>query len=172
VAAAARNVADYLFAKFFYMAVPAGARGSNRAKRGPSDSPRSKFEPLESRRMLDALPAWVDPSSVATWSASTNTLLATGEATIIADPGTAGTASEPIIIANGPDAVVTFDTTGAAGSAIHIGGLSLTDFASAIVAHPSGGGTEPNQRVLVIGSYGPVTRSQCHHRFQQHAGPG
>ena len=95
-----------------------------------------------------ALPAWLSPTSLATWNASTQVLTVSGASTIIADPGT----DEPIIEASGSAAVVTIDPT--SGTDIHLGGLSLTDGASATVTSLGAARSLTNYRLLVIGSPG------------------
>jgi hypothetical protein len=97
------------------------------------------------------IPAWLSPASVAIWNAATNTLTVTGAASIIADPGSA----EPIIHASGSSAVVSFNPN--SGTVIHIGGLSLTNGASAIVTSLGAARTVTNFLLLVIGVPGANT---------------
>jgi ELWxxDGT repeat protein len=85
-------------------------------------------------------PAWLAADSAATWNSATRALLVTGEATITADPG----AAAPIVTASGPAAVLSISP--AAGGVVNLGGLYLSDHASAAVS-PDGA-----ERVLVIGS--------------------
>jgi hypothetical protein len=93
-------------------------------------------------------PTWLSTASIATWNAATNTLTVTGPATITADPG----AAEPIIEASGSSAAVAFDPT--SGTAIHIGGLSLTDGASATVTSLGAARSVTNYHIPVIGVTG------------------
>jgi hypothetical protein len=95
-----------------------------------------------------SLPTWLGSGSVATWNPSTQVLTVTGAASIIADPGT----DEPIIEASGSAAVVTLDP--ATGTDIHLGGLSLTDGASATVTSLGLARTITNYHLLVIGTPG------------------
>jgi hypothetical protein len=106
-------------------------------------------EVLESRTMLDSS-AWLGAGSDATYDSSTHILDATGPTTIIADPG----ADAPIIVAAGASAQISFDNTSTTDPLIQLGGLSLTGGATATVQPVTGG---MSQRVLVVGSYGPVT---------------
>jgi hypothetical protein len=92
-----------------------------------------------------ALPAWLTQTSVATWNASSHVLTVNGPTTIIADPGT----DDPIIEASGTSAVVTINP--ASGTDIHIGGLSLTNGASATVTSLGSARSITNYRLLVIG---------------------
>jgi rhamnogalacturonan endolyase len=89
------------------------------------------------------LPAWLSPTSIATWNSVTRVLTVTGASTIIADPGSA----LPLINANGSSAVLTMNPTGA--TQIHIGGLTLTNGAKAIVATPT---LHANRYLLILGS--------------------
>ena len=73
------------------------------------------------------LPAWLGAGSVATWNATTKVLTVTGAASIVADPGT----DQPVITAGGSAAVLTINP--ASGLAVHIGGLTLTSGATAVV---------------------------------------
>jgi hypothetical protein len=94
------------------------------------------------------LPSWVSSGSVATWNPSTNTLTVTGTANVISDPGSA----EPIIQASGASAVVNLDPS--SGTDIHIGGLSLTNGASAIVTSLGSARSVTNYHLLVVGVRG------------------
>jgi hypothetical protein len=84
------------------------------------------------------LPSWLGAGSAATWDAGTKTLNVTGAAAITADPG----ADAPIVTAAGSAAVLTINPP--AGGRVTLGGLQLSDNASAIV---NAAGAE---RVLVI----------------------
>jgi hypothetical protein len=95
-----------------------------------------------------ALPPWLGTGSVATWNPATQVLAVTGPTSIIADPG----AAEPIVEATGSSAVVTLDPT--SGSDIHLGGLSLTNGASADVTSLGSARSITNYRLLVIGTAG------------------
>jgi fibronectin type 3 domain-containing protein len=95
-----------------------------------------------------ALPSWLSPASVASWSPSSRTLTITGAASIIADPGT----DEPVIQASGSVSVITLDPT--SGTDIHIGGLSLTNGASAIETSLGAARSITNYHLLVIGTAG------------------
>jgi subtilase family serine protease len=93
-------------------------------------------------------PTWLASGSVATYSSSSHILTVTGATTITTDPGTA----EPIIEASGSSAVVTFNAPNPAnGNYYHIGGLSLTNGASAVVTSLGASRTIQNVRMLVIG---------------------
>jgi hypothetical protein len=93
-------------------------------------------------------PAWLSPRSIATWNTSTHILTVTGAAAIIADPGS----DEPIVEASGSAAVITLDPS--SGTDIHLGGLSLTDGASATVTSLGSARTVSNYHLLVIGTSG------------------
>jgi len=75
-------------------------------------------------------------------------LTVTGPTSIIADPGT----DEPIIEASGSAAVLTLDPSG--GTDIHIGGLSLTNGATATETSLGSARSATNYHVLVIGTPG------------------
>ena len=72
-------------------------------------------------------------------------LVVTGLATIIADPSS----DEPIIEANGSAAVVT--ATAAFSGPIHVGGISLTDGATAFISSLGAARSDTNYRVLILG---------------------
>jgi hypothetical protein len=97
---------------------------------------------------MTVIPAWLSTASAATWNATSHVLTVTGAATIIADPGT----DEPIVEANGSTAVVTLDP--ASGIDIHLGGLNLTNGASAVVTSLGSARSVTNYRLLVIGTTG------------------
>jgi hypothetical protein len=90
-------------------------------------------------------PAWLSASSLAVWNNSAHMLTVTGATSIIADPGT----DEPIVQASGSAAVLTLDPT--SGTDIHLGGLSLTDGASATVTSLGTARSTTNYHLLVIG---------------------
>jgi len=69
-----------------------------------------------------SLPGWLALSSQATWNSSTQTLTATGNTTINADPGVAG--NSPIINAGGNASIVV--NTGGNGANVNFGSLTLT----------------------------------------------
>jgi len=94
------------------------------------------------------LPAWLSPSSIATWNSVTGVLNVTGATSIIADPGSA----EPLIEASGAAAVITLNPT--SGTDIHIGGMILTDGASAVETSLGSARTVTNYHLLVIGTHG------------------
>ncbi len=94
------------------------------------------------------LPAWLGAGSVATWNATTDVLTVTGATSIVADPGP----DQPVIKAAGPAAVVTINP--AAALVVHLGGLSLTGGASAVVTSLGTARTATNHRVLVLGLAG------------------
>jgi hypothetical protein len=96
-------------------------------------------------------PAWLSPSSIATWNSTTQVLTVTGAASIIADPGT----DEPIVQASGSAAMITLDPT--SGTDIHLGGLSLSNGASAIETSLGAARSITNYHVLVIGTPGSST---------------
>jgi len=98
--------------------------------------------------VYSSLPAWISPTSVATWNPTSHILNVTGAATIIADPGT----DEPIVEAGSASAVLTIDPT--SGTDIHLGGLSLTGGASAVVTSLGSQRSETNYHLLVIGTPG------------------
>jgi hypothetical protein len=91
-----------------------------------------------------SLPAWADPASAALWDATAHTLTVTGPTTIIADPG----ADAPIINASGSSAAVIFQPV--SGFNIHIGGLNLSDGATATVQSLGASRSASNHSVLVI----------------------
>jgi hypothetical protein len=95
------------------------------------------------------LPAWLAPSSNATWNSTTHILTVTGTAKIIADPGTA----EPIISANGSAAQLTIQPT-VSDVDIHIGGIQLNSGAAIDVASIGAGRTHANHNTLVLGVLG------------------
>lgn len=97
------------------------------------------------------IPAWLSPSSQATWNTSTHVLTVTGAASIIADPGT----DEPIVQASGSAAVLTINP--ASGTNIHLGGLSLTNGASAVVTSLGSARSLTNYHLLIIGTPGATT---------------
>ena len=109
------------------------------------DFTRSFIEPLELRRLLTA---WLTGGG--TYDPSTNIATITGAATITADPGTTGDTAEPIIEASGSSAVLTINPGD--DIFVHLGGLSLSNGATAKVDSVSGGGTEQNHYVVVIGA--------------------
>jgi len=94
------------------------------------------------------VPTWLGSGSVATWNPSAQTLTVTGATSIIADPNT----DEPIVEASGSAAVVTLNP--ASGTDIHLGGLSLTNGASATVTSLGSARSVSNYRLLVIGTAG------------------
>ncbi len=96
--------------------------------------------------MLDpqTLPAWMSPSSAATWNASTHTLTVTGAAMMIADPGT----DSPNIVENGSAAQLTIDPT--TGGFFNLGGVTLTNGASITVPSLGASRTHTNHDVIVI----------------------
>jgi hypothetical protein len=96
----------------------------------------------------NVLPAWISPTNNAIWNPSSHILTVTGPANIIADPGT----DEPIIEASGSLAVVTIDP--ASGTDIHVGGLSLTNGASAAVTSLGSSRSITNYHLLVVGTTG------------------
>jgi hypothetical protein len=93
-------------------------------------------------------PAWLSPSSIATWNASSHVLTVTGSTSIIADPGT----DEPVIEATGSASVVTLNPS--SGIDIHIGGLSLTGGATANVTSLGFNRSTNNYHLLIIGVAG------------------
>jgi hypothetical protein len=90
------------------------------------------------------LPAWV--SGAATWDAGTHALTVTGAATIVADPGTTDL---PMISADGADKSLTIAPTNG-DLRVHVGGLSLTNGATAVLSSVGGSRSFSNHRVLVI----------------------
>jgi uncharacterized repeat protein (TIGR03803 family) len=97
---------------------------------------------------LNVLPAWLSPTSTATWNPSTQVLNVTGPASVVSDPGS----DEPIILANGSSAVITLDPT--SGTDVHLGGLSLTGGASATLTSLGAARSPTNYHLLVIGTTG------------------
>ncbi len=90
-----------------------------------------------------AVPAWLDPNSVATWNPATKVLTVTGPSTIIADPGS----DLPVITAAGGSAKISFNGTGGIATHYHIGGLTLTGGASGDVVAPATG-----HSVVIVGT--------------------
>jgi hypothetical protein len=95
----------------------------------------------------DTLPAWLGAGSAATWNSASGILTVTGPTSVVADPGT----DQPVIEANGPSAAVTISPTAATTLQVHIGGLSLTNGATAVVTSLGSTRTATNHRVLVLG---------------------
>jgi hypothetical protein len=93
----------------------------------------------------EVIPTWLSPSSQATWNASTHVLNVTGPTAIIADPGS----DEPTIEAAVAGAYIVLDP--ASGTDIHIGGLSLTNGASAIETSLGSSRSATNYHVLAVG---------------------
>ncbi len=77
---------------------------------------------------VNTLPAYLDPASQATYSATTNTVTVTGPTTIVADPGSAA----PNVVASGSAATLTVNTS--SGSQVHLASLSLANGATATLA--------------------------------------
>jgi uncharacterized repeat protein (TIGR03803 family) len=101
---------------------------------------------------LASLPTWLsDPAGNDSWNTVSHTLIVNDPSTIIADPGS----DQPIIEANGSSAVVTINPSSALQ--IHLGGLSLTNGASAIVASLGAAPTATNHRLLVLGQPGAAS---------------
>jgi hypothetical protein len=97
------------------------------------------------------LPTWLSLNSQAQWNPTTQTLAVTGPSLITANPAS----SEPNITASGASALVTFfPTGGAAGTQFDIGGLSLTNGATASVFSLGAARTSSNYDDLVIGASG------------------
>jgi hypothetical protein len=96
-------------------------------------------------------PAWLGAGSIASWNSATGILTVTGASSIVADPGSA----QPIVEANGSSAVVTINPAGSLQ--IHIGGLSLTNGATATVISLGAARTASNHRVLVLGLPGATS---------------
>jgi hypothetical protein len=110
--------------------------------------------PAYSMTVIDltaALPAWVGSTSTANWNPFSKTLTVTGATSIVSDPGTV----LPTIMASGSSASITIGSTSSAQ--LHLGGLSLTDGASATVTSLGSARSLSNYRVLVIGSAGATT---------------
>jgi len=95
---------------------------------------------------VNVLPTWLAATSIAQWNPTTGVLTIAGPATVNADPSSA----EPIIDASGTSAVVTLDPT--SGTDIHLGGLTLTDGASAVVSSLGSARSLTNYHLLVIGT--------------------
>jgi hypothetical protein len=93
-------------------------------------------------------PNWLSTASIAIWNPSTGMLTVTGPSTIIADPGS----DEPIIEASGSSAAITIDPS--SGTDIHIGGLNLTNGASATLTSLGSARSVSNYHLLVIGVAG------------------
>jgi beta-glucanase (GH16 family)/fibronectin type 3 domain-containing protein len=94
------------------------------------------------------LPSWLTPASSAGWNPFTQVLTVTGPTTLNADPGT----DEPTIQASGAAAVISLGPTNA--TAIHLGGLSLTNGATATVTSLGSARSTNNYHLLVIGTPG------------------
>jgi hypothetical protein len=93
-----------------------------------------------------ARPAWLGVGSDAVWNSTTKVLTVTGPTQFTADPGT----DQPIVQASGSAAVLTFDPT--TGTDIHLGGLSLTDGASAVVTSLGSARSLSDHHLLVLGT--------------------
>jgi hypothetical protein len=102
------------------------------------------------------LPAWVSPSSAATWITPTQNLAVTGAATIVANPATSGNA--PVIFAaDGSSSVTTITVPSATGIVpISLGGISLTGGAK-LIASTISGTQSANHYVLNFASGGTFT---------------
>lgn len=74
------------------------------------------------------LPVWLAAGSQATWDSGSHVLTVTGAATIIADPGS----DLPVVNADGSAAVLSIAPT--SGTKVSLGGISLTNGASATFA--------------------------------------
>ena len=98
--------------------------------------------------LVVTLPSWLATGSVVNWNSTTGVLTVTGAATIIANPGTA----EPNIVASGSAAQLSFQST--TGTQFQIGGLSLTNGASATVVSLGTARSVTNFNVLVVGLAG------------------
>jgi hypothetical protein len=94
------------------------------------------------------LPSWLANNSIAVWNPSTQILTVTGAASVIADPG----AAEPLINASGPAAVLTLNP--ASGTEVELGGLSLSNGASATLTSLGSARSLTNYHLLVIGTPG------------------
>ncbi len=97
-------------------------------------------------------PAWLSPTSIATWNPATKALTVTGATTIIADPGS----DEPVITASGAAAKISFNPTSVAPTIFHIGGLNLTNGATADAA-TLGSTNHTSRDVLVFGTVNGAT---------------
>jgi hypothetical protein len=97
---------------------------------------------------VNVLPTWLSPTSIAWWNPATSVLTVAGPMTVNADPNSA----EPIIDASGTSAVVTLNP--ANGTDIHLGGLTLTDGASATFTSLGSARSLTNYHLLVIGTPG------------------
>jgi hypothetical protein len=93
-----------------------------------------------------ALPAWLDPASLASWDDPSQTLTVSGLTTIIANPQTSG--DTPIINASGPAAVLEIDPD--TDLQIHAASMSLVGGATAEIVSLGGLRTASNHRVLVL----------------------
>jgi hypothetical protein len=95
---------------------------------------------------VNVLPTWLSATSIAWWNPTTSVLTVAGPTTVNADPGSA----EPIVDASGTSALVTLNPSG--GTDIHLGGLTLTDGASATVTSLGTARSVSNYRLLAIGT--------------------
>jgi hypothetical protein len=101
---------------------------------------------------LPLQPAWLsDPAGNDTWNSTSHVLTVNDPSTITADPGS----DQPIIEASGSSAVITINPSSALQ--IHLGGLSLTNGASAMVTSLAAARTATNHRVLVLGQPGAAS---------------
>jgi hypothetical protein len=100
---------------------------------------------------VNVLPAWLSPASLAIWNGANQSLDVSGATTIDADPGS----PEPIVYASGPSASLAIDP--ASGTAVHLGGLRLTNQATATVTSLGSARSLTNYHLLVIGTPGATT---------------
>lgn len=91
-------------------------------------------------------PTWLGTCSIASWNPSLQVLTVTGATIIVADPGSVN----PVLQANGSAAVVTISPS--ASLSVHLGGLSLTNGAAAVVSSVGASRTASNHRVLIVGT--------------------
>jgi hypothetical protein len=103
--------------------------------------PANPVEPLESRTLFDGLPAWVAPTTGATWNNTTKVLDVTGSATIVAD----ASADAPTVNVDGSGAVLTIDPQSV--NAVHVEELNITNGAKVEIDSPT---ATPTPRVLMI----------------------
>ncbi len=103
---------------------------------------------ITSTGYANVIPIWLSPLSVANYIPSSHMLTVTGPAAIIADPGS----DEPIVTESSSFSSISLDPS--TGADIHIGGLSITNGASAVVTSLGSARSTNNYHILIIGTPG------------------